>query len=129
LQLSAYVESEVENSVALDDHMRIVEHVLAFDTAEEAFAAPEDDRDYIHRDFVHESGLEDLAADVAGVYGDDPFPREPLSGRNCLCHVVDEVVGRIWVPSGRFGSVRHDDYVVAGGWVSCPTVVCARRQC
>jgi len=55
-----------------------LEEVLPIDAPEVTPARPEHRRHHVHGHLVHETGREDLTADLAGVHGDIPLPGELL---------------------------------------------------
>lgn len=62
----AYPVAQVEDAVALDHLVGVLQEVLGVEGVEEAFAGAEYDGDDVHADLVDEARGEDLAADVAG---------------------------------------------------------------
>ena len=87
----AYAIAQVKHSVALNDHVGILQQVLGIDRAEEALAGAEYDGGDVHAHLVHETRGEELAANVSGRDLDSAVARElPRLDHRCL-DAVNEV--------------------------------------
>ena len=102
---SADPEPQVQNPVALDDEMGVLQEMLPVDVPEEALARTEDDGNDIHRYLVDQPKLERLATDDTGGNADGAAARQVLCGRDRDSDVVDEVVRRLGMPSVRLWSM------------------------
>ena len=58
--------AQVQHSVSADDHVGILQHVLAIDRPEIPLAGAEHHRNDIHFHLVHQAQCKRLPADVAG---------------------------------------------------------------
>src|SRR5215204_2382292 len=122
IRSAAYPVARVQHPVAPDDHVRVLQQVLAVHRPEVLLAGPEHHRDDVHRHLVHQAEREGLPADVARRYRHGALPGELLRLRDGLLDIVDEVVRRLRVPPVRLGPVRHHDHVLPRRRPALPAV-------
>src|SRR5215211_1038738 len=119
---AAHPVAQVQHPVAPDDHVGVLQQVLAVHRPEVPLTGPEHHRGDVHRHLVHQAEREGLPADVARRYRHGALPGELLRLRDGLRDIVDEVVRRLRVPPVRLGPVRHHDHVLPRRRPALPAV-------
>ena len=113
----------MEHSVALDDHLGILEHQVALGESSEVRLPPaEDDRDDVDRHVVDEPRRQRLTADLTSANTNLPLASQFLCSRDSLLHRGGEVIRRLRVSTRRPRAMGHDHDVVARRRVALPAV-------
>ena len=94
--------TQMEHSVAVDDHLGILEHQVAVGESPEVRLPPaEDDRHDVDRYMVDESQRQCLPADLTRAHTDLPLASQLLCSRDSFLHGGGEVVRRLRMPARR----------------------------